>query len=42
VLAVDGTLAERWVLPDWDFDDGLRGGYLDFADGRPRLVFFDD
>lgn len=43
VLAVDGAIAERWVLPDWDFDDdGQRGGYLDFADGRPRLVFFDD
>jgi UDP-2,3-diacylglucosamine hydrolase len=42
VVAVDGALAERWVLPDWDFDDGPRGGYLDFADGRPRLVFFDD
>jgi UDP-2,3-diacylglucosamine hydrolase len=42
VLAANGALAERWVLPDWDFDDGQRGGYLDFADGRPRLVFFDD
>lgn len=41
VLAIDG-IAERWVLPDWDFDDGQRGGYLDFVDGRPRLVFFDD
>ncbi|MGH6622649.1 MAG: UDP-2,3-diacylglucosamine diphosphatase [Burkholderiaceae bacterium] len=35
--------AERWVLPDWEFDEGeVRGGYLDFVDNRPRLVFFDD
>jgi hypothetical protein len=28
---------------DWDLDDAApRGGYLDFVDGRPRLVFFDD
>jgi hypothetical protein len=31
------------VLPDWDLDDAEpRGGYLDFVDGLPRLVFFDD
>ena len=39
----ENLLAERWVLPDWDLDDAApRGGYLDFVDGRPRLVFFDD
>jgi len=28
-LDVDGHPAERWVLPDWDFDsDRTRGGYL--------------
>ena len=28
-LEVDGHNAERWVLPDWDFDADLkRGGYL--------------
>ncbi len=43
VIDLDGTSAERWVLPDWDLDDAEpRGGYLDFIDGRPRLVFFDD
>jgi UDP-2,3-diacylglucosamine hydrolase len=43
VLDLDGVAAERWVLPDWDLDDAEpRGGYLDFVDGRPRLVFFDD
>ena len=43
VLDLDGVAAERWVLPDWDLDDPEpRGGYLDFVDGRPRLVFFDD
>lgn len=43
VVSIDGGLAERWVLPDWDLDDAApRGGYLDFVDGRPRLVFFDD
>lgn len=42
VVALGGGLAERWVLPDWDFDDGeTRGGFLEFVDGRPRLVFFD-
>jgi len=43
VLLVDGQLAERWVLPDWDLDEAQpRGGFLDFVDGKPRLVFFDD
>jgi UDP-2,3-diacylglucosamine hydrolase len=39
----DGRRAERWVLPDWDFDGAApRGGFIDFAGGQPRLVFFDD
>lgn len=43
VLPLDGELAERWVLPDWDLDDAApRGGFLDFVDAKPRLVFFDD
>ena len=43
VIDLESTTAERWVLPDWDLDDAEpRGGYLDFVDGRPRLVFFDD
>ena len=43
VMELDGASAERWVLPDWDLDDvAPRGGYLDFVDGQPRLVFFDD
>lgn len=43
VFELDGARAERWVLPDWDLDDAEpRGGYLDFAEGRPRLVLFDD
>ena len=43
VLDLDGVAAERWVLPDWDLDDPEpRGGYLDFVDGQPRLVLFDD
>ena len=42
VVDLDGTLAERWVLPDWDLDEAEpRGGFLEFVDGRPRLVFFD-
>jgi len=40
---VEGRTVERWVLPDWDLDaTEPRGGFLDFVDGRPRLVFFDD
>ena len=43
VMDVDGHRFERWVLPDWDLDDAeLRGGFLDFEGGKPRLVFFDD
>jgi UDP-2,3-diacylglucosamine hydrolase len=42
VIDLGDALGERWVLPDWDLDDPeSRGGYLDFVDGRPRLVFFD-
>lgn len=42
-LIVDGQRAERWVLPDWEFEGSeVHGGFLDFADGKPRLVFFDD
>ena len=43
VIDLEGASAERWVLPDWDLDDAEpRGGYLDFVDGHPRLVLFDD
>lgn len=31
---VDGVACERWVLPDWY----RPGGYLEVADGLPRLV----
>jgi len=42
VIDLGGALAERWVLPDWDLDEAEpRGGFLEFADGTPRLVFFD-
>jgi UDP-2,3-diacylglucosamine hydrolase len=42
VVDLGGTLAERWVLPDWDLDDAEpRGGFLEFVEGQPRLVFFD-
>jgi UDP-2,3-diacylglucosamine hydrolase len=33
-LEVDGRRCERWVLPDWYG----RGGYLELANGKPRLV----
>lgn len=33
-LEVDGRHCERWVLPDWYG----RGGYLDIANDKPRLV----
>ena len=33
-LEVDGRRCERWVLPDWYG----RGGYLEIATGKPRLV----
>ena len=40
---LDGVSAERWVLPDWDLEGAVpRGGYLEFVEGRPRMVFFDD
>lgn len=43
-LMVGGTRCERWVLPDWDYDSpgDPRGGYLDFVEGQPRLVLFED
>jgi UDP-2,3-diacylglucosamine hydrolase len=42
VADLGDALAERWVLPDWDLDDAEpRGGFLEFHDGSPRLVFFD-
>jgi UDP-2,3-diacylglucosamine hydrolase len=42
VIDLGDVLAERWVLPDWDFDDAEpRGGFLEFAGGEPRLVFFE-
>jgi UDP-2,3-diacylglucosamine hydrolase len=33
-VEVDGRRCERWVLPDWYG----AGGYLEVADGKPRLV----
>ncbi len=42
VVDLGDALAERWVLPDWDLDGAEpRGGFLEFVEGRPRLVFFD-
>jgi UDP-2,3-diacylglucosamine hydrolase len=42
VVECGDALAERWVLPDWDLDGAEpRGGFLDFVEGRPRLVLFD-
>lgn len=42
IVDLGDALAERWVLPDWDLDDAEpRGGYLEFAAGQPRMVFFD-
>jgi UDP-2,3-diacylglucosamine hydrolase len=35
--ALDGRAAERWVLPDWDFDARIatnRGGYLGVVEGH--------
>ena len=33
---LDGEPAERWVLPDWDFDTALpRGGAIGIRDGEP-------
>ena len=38
-LTLDGQSAERWVLPDWDFDtDPVRGGYLHYSAGEPEVV----
>lgn len=38
-LALDGREAERWVLPDWDFDGPTpRGGLLQFSGGGPEIV----
>jgi UDP-2,3-diacylglucosamine hydrolase len=38
-ITLDGAPAERWVLPDWDFDaDKVRGGYLTASGGRLRVV----
>ena len=36
VLQLDGKTCERWVLPDWYG----KGGYLEIAEGLPRLVRF--
>ncbi len=33
-LEVEGRRCERWVLPDWYG----AGGYLEIADGKPRLI----
>ncbi|MGE5162137.1 MAG: UDP-2,3-diacylglucosamine diphosphatase [Betaproteobacteria bacterium] len=42
VVDLGNALAERWVLPDWDLDAAEpRGGFLEIAEGRPRLVLFD-
>ncbi len=36
---LDGKAAERWVLPDWDFDaPKVRGGYLTAAGGDWKVV----
>jgi len=35
-LVVDGKTCERWVLPDWY----ARGGYLELAGGKRRLISF--
>jgi UDP-2,3-diacylglucosamine hydrolase len=38
-FTLDGKSAERWVLPDWDFDSAApRGGFLHMTDGRPEVV----
>jgi len=40
---LDGAAAERWVLPDWDFDGTVaRGGYLHAATGGWRRVDLHD
>lgn len=35
---VDRVACERWVLPDWYGT----GGYLEFRDGTPRLILFQE
>lgn len=36
---LDGRAAERWVLPDWDFDvAAARGGFVECAGGALRAV----
>jgi UDP-2,3-diacylglucosamine hydrolase len=38
-IALDGMTAERWVLPDWDFDaQPVRGGYLQISGGDWRAI----
>jgi len=38
-FTLDGAAAERWVLPDWDFDAAkVRGGYLQVGEGDWRQV----
>jgi len=40
---LDGAQAERWVLPDWDFDGPTtRGGYLHAAADGWRRIDLDD
>ncbi len=40
VFLLDGKPAERWVLPDWDFDDAtVRGGWISID--RDGLAFND-
>jgi UDP-2,3-diacylglucosamine hydrolase len=37
--ALDGAMAERWVLPDWDFDGAAaRGGYLHAGAGAWQRI----
>jgi UDP-2,3-diacylglucosamine hydrolase len=38
-LSVDGQSAERWVLPDWDFEmDPGRGGYLHLTGDQLEVI----
>lgn len=37
-MVIDGSPAQRWVLPDWDLDaPAPRGGYLGVRDGEWRV-----
>jgi UDP-2,3-diacylglucosamine hydrolase len=37
-FTLDGSDAERWVLPDWDLDaTPARGGYLEIRGGQWRV-----